>query len=191
VLSLAILVLALTGCRGGTSTSAPRRASTPSSTIDFPSGNTFVEPNHELTAARARYRQVVKKDPGNKYGWYNLGVIAQYEGHRAPATADYLKALDLDPRFEPVLYNLGVLRYRACDWTGAISYLERAVAVNDKDANAHWQLGLALAHGHGGDHHRSTRQLNEAIRLNPNLGNQLGPDVRRRDVNSIPCLRGN
>src|SRR4051794_20024548 len=72
---------------------------------DYFSGNVEV--------AKSEFQQVVDLDPANKYGWYNLGVIAQYAQDKKGAEADYKKALALDPNFEPVLYNLGVLRYGA------------------------------------------------------------------------------
>jgi Tfp pilus assembly protein PilF len=129
---------------------------------DYFSGN--------IQVAKSEFQQVVDTDPSNKYGWYNLGVIAQYAGDKKEAADDYNKALALDDKFEPVLYNLGVLRYGASDWDGAISYLKRATAVNDKDANAWWNLGLALAHKHTNPTDReSTVALNKAVKLNPNL----------------------
>src|SRR5690242_5355053 len=72
---------------------------------DYFSGNVEV--------AKSEFQQVVDLDPNNKYGWYNIGVIAQQSNDSKTAEADYKKALALDPNFEPVLYNLGVLRYGA------------------------------------------------------------------------------
>jgi tetratricopeptide (TPR) repeat protein len=124
----------------------------------------------KVQIAKGEFQQVVSLDPNNKYGWYNLGVIAQYAGDNEGAARDYNKALALDPKFESALYNVGVLRYGAGDWDGAISYLTRATAAKPKDANAWWNLGLALAHKHTkADDKRSTDALNEALKLNPNL----------------------
>src|SRR2546430_15611809 len=129
---------------------------------DYASGN--------VQGAKSEFQQVVTIDPNNKYGWYNLGVIAQYAGDKKVATSDYNKALALDPKFESALYILGVLRYAAGDWDGAISYLTRATAAKPKDASAWWNLGPALAHKHTkADDKRSTDALNEALKLNPNL----------------------
>ena len=127
-----------------------------------------------IQTAKTEFQQVTSCDPNNKYGWYNLGVMAQYAGNKKEAAADYQKALALDPKFESVLYNLGVLRYAAGDWNGAASYLRRATAVNDKDASAWWNLGLALANlakatKNNAINNESTDALNKALRLNPNL----------------------
>jgi Flp pilus assembly protein TadD len=129
---------------------------------DYFSGN--------IEVAKGEFQQVVNLDPKNKYGWYNLGVIAQYSGDKKQAADDYNKALELDPQFESVLYNLGVLRYNASDWQGAVNYLRRATAINAKDANAWWDLGLALAHlHHNATDKEATDALNKALKLNPNL----------------------
>jgi Tfp pilus assembly protein PilF len=125
----------------------------------------------QINVAKGEFQQVVQMDPKNKYGWYNLGVIAQYAGDKKQAADDYNKALELDPQFEPVLYNLGVLRYGASDWQGAVDYLRRATAVNAKDASAWWNLGLALAHWHKdtATDQEAKDALNKALKLNPNL----------------------
>ena len=42
---------------------------------------------------------LAKQDPKNKFGWYNLGVIAQSSGDANGAAADFVKAIAIDPRF--------------------------------------------------------------------------------------------
>jgi tetratricopeptide (TPR) repeat protein len=120
--------------------------------------------------AKSEFQMVVDKDPNNKYGWFNLGVLAENDNDTKTATTDYQKALAIDAAYEPALYNYGYLTYLASDWKGAIALLERAVAANPNDASAHWNLGLALAHLHApAGYKRSRKELNIAIKLNPNL----------------------
>jgi Tfp pilus assembly protein PilF len=131
---------------------------------DFRAGSTAL--------AKSEFEQVVKEDPNNKYAWYNLGVLAQYAGDTSSSAKNYQKALDIDPRFESALYNYGVLKFSGNDLPSAITYLEKAIAENNQDANAHWNLGLALAK-QGSDSKRSTKELNAAIKLNPDLPKSL------------------
>src|SRR5689334_24815378 len=71
-----------------------------------PSPTTFgpVDAPQSLSAARAKYEQVLKHDPHDKYAWYNLAVIAADECDPASAATDLLKALDIDPHFEAARY---------------------------------------------------------------------------------------
>jgi Tfp pilus assembly protein PilF len=169
VIAVALVIGATAGACGSSSKGdGAQGSSTQAATLLSKALSDYFSGNVEV--AKSEFQQVVDLDPNNKYGWYNLGVIAQYANDKKGAEADYKKALALDANFEPVLYNLGVLRYGASDWDGAISYLRRAVAVNDKDANAWWNLGLALAHKHTkATDKESTDALNKALALNPKL----------------------
>ena len=39
----------------------------------------------ETSKATTQFHDIVKADPTNKFGWYNLGVIAQYAGNSKEA----------------------------------------------------------------------------------------------------------
>jgi tetratricopeptide (TPR) repeat protein len=136
-------------------------------------------PYGEVDTAKAKqqFEQLVKDDPRNKYGWYNLGVLAQYEGKTREATANYRKTIDLDANFEGALYNLGLLRYQASDNDEAISLFRRAIAITPTDAKAHWNLGLALTAKNGSEamNKEATKELNAAIKLDKSLLAGLKP----------------
>lgn len=124
-----------------------------------------------LVQQKTHFQQIVNRDPTNRYGWYNLGVIAQNAKDTKAAAQDFNKAIAIDPHFESPLYQLGLLYFQANDLPDAITYLGRAVAANPMDANAHWQLGLALAHTHmAADSRHAVQELNAALRINPRLG---------------------
>ena len=103
-------------------------------------------PTCDLSVAKTRYQQDVNADPSDKYGWYNLAVIAQSDKDSTTATRDYEKAIAVDPKFEPPLYNLGVMRFQTGNYTAAVGLLNRAVATNPRDANARLELASALVH---------------------------------------------
>jgi hypothetical protein len=90
------------------------------------------------------------------------------------AAGDLRKAIALNPGNEPALYLYGAMRYNASDWNEAVTYLRRAVTANRLDANAHWLLGLSMAHFHGPEARarESARHLREALRLDPSLRKQ-------------------
>ena len=135
---------------------------------------------------RAFYACIVKNGPNDQYGWYDLGVIDQRAGNTNKAVSDYLKAIAIQSNFESALYNLGVLRLQARDYSAAITLLTRAVTADEKDTNAHLNLSRALANLHTvAGNTRSKVELTQARKLDPKLVPTPPPDV----VNGIPLRR--
>jgi cytochrome c-type biogenesis protein CcmH/NrfG len=123
-----------------------------------------------LVQQKSHFQQIVKSDPTNRYGWYNLGVIAQGAQDTNAARADFERAIAVAPNFEAPLYRLGLLRFQANDIPGAITDLGRAVTANPRDACAHWVLGLALNRvDHPADDHRAANEMRAALKLDPAL----------------------
>jgi Tfp pilus assembly protein PilF len=179
------VVLAASACGGG-SKSSPTSLGTPqtvgpraraservrSAALVKEAQGDFAKGRTDL--AKSEFEAAVAQWSDNKYGWFGLGVIAQDAKDASQARTDYDTALAIDPHFESALYNYGVLLYLDNDLDQAITYLDRAVRENDTDANAHWDLGLALAkRNHGDDSKRSTVEFNKALELNPRLLNRL------------------
>jgi Tfp pilus assembly protein PilF len=166
---------------GGISTrAAAPRASVADALAKYKAGH--------VALAKTELQAVVKKDPTDKYGWYDLGVITQGSGDNKSAGVDYLKAIAIDPRFEAALYNYGVLRFQANDIAPAILYLRRAAAADPNDANAHWNLGLALARPNTpATNKQASVELNLALKLDPKLIKTLDLPVRGR-TKSAPAI---
>ena len=119
----------------------------------------------------------MKTDPNDKYGWYNLGVIAQGAGKTSTAANDYLQAHQDPTRPSSRRCTTSACcSFQSNDITDAITYLGRATVANPKDANAHWNLGLALGrHAHDRPTTSEPRsELNNALKLNPTLIKTLG-----------------
>jgi tetratricopeptide (TPR) repeat protein len=155
-----LLIAAMAACSTSSKSAAP--VSVNQALQDYLNGN--------VSLAKSEFQAIVKADPTNKYGWYNLGVIAQNAGQTSSAAKDYLLAIKADPTFESPLYNLGVLRFQSNQIPDAINYLAKATVANPKDANAHWNLGLALIRpATKADNARATKELNLALKLNPAL----------------------
>ena len=103
-----------------------------------------------------------------KYGWYDLGVVAQRDQDFEKAAGDYLRAIAIGPKFEPALYNLAVIRLQSRQYTAAVTLLDRAVAANPKDAKAFEKLAVALVHLHtAADDARAKVALNKSLALDP------------------------
>jgi Tfp pilus assembly protein PilF len=129
-----------------------------------------------LTAAEKDFKDVISRDPKNKFAFYDLGLIYQTQKKSSDAEAQYRLALAIDPKFEVALYNLGILRANANDVTGAIDLYRRAIASNAKDANAHYNLGLLLR-GQG-----KTQEGNAEVQTAVNLDKTLRPKAINEGV---------
>jgi tetratricopeptide (TPR) repeat protein len=97
-----------------------------------------------IADAEKDFKEVIKRDPNNKYAYYDLGLICQNQKKSAEAETAYRRAIAIDPKFEVALYNLAILRANANDVNGAIDLYRSAIAANAKDPNAHYNLGLLL-----------------------------------------------
>ena len=122
-----------------------------------------------LTQAEQDFLQVISQDAKNKFAHYDLGLIYQTQGKNADAESEYRLALTIDPKFEPPLYNLAIVRTLAKDDTGAIDLYRRAIASNAKDANAHFNLGLLLRKT------GKTSEGNSQVQIAVNLDSSLRP----------------
>ena len=62
-----------------------------------------------MHAAEGHYRLALCTDPAVALYWFNLAVVVEDLGRRAEAIATYEQALELDPDFADVHYNLARL----------------------------------------------------------------------------------
>jgi Tfp pilus assembly protein PilF len=138
---IGVVVVAVWSTTTGVWDSAPGRTSVLRTPLEC-----TPSPACDLSVSETRYQQDAKADPSDKYGWYNLAVIAQSDKDSTTAARDYEKAIAIDPEFESPLYNLGVIRLQAGNYTAAVSLLNRAVAANPSDVNARLELASALVH---------------------------------------------
>jgi tetratricopeptide (TPR) repeat protein len=97
----------------------------------------------KLDEATSAYYLTLSKDPGNKYAFYNLGVIASTRGGLAIAEDFYRIAIEIDPKFSNPLFNLAILRQNAGAFPEAIELYKRVIAIEPNNANAHFNLALA------------------------------------------------
>ena len=74
-----------------------------------------------LSAASTAYHLTLKYDKTNKYAFYNLALIDAADGNYGLAEGNYRSALVTDPKFDPALFNLGILRTARNDPKEAMS----------------------------------------------------------------------
>jgi WD40 repeat protein/Flp pilus assembly protein TadD len=72
------------------------------------------------------------------------------------------KAIDLDPEEEDFWNTLGVVRYRAGDWRGAVAALEKSVSIQGH--NSYDDFFLALSRWHLGERQEAVRLYDQALR---------------------------
>ncbi|NJL57921.1 hypothetical protein HC928_24435, partial [bacterium] len=84
------------------------------------------------------------------------------------ATADFNRALQLNPKDERTYYNRGCMRHRWGDNTGAIADFSQAIALEPRHAFAYMQRGILR--GLGGDTPGAIADLRQAMTYLCNSG---------------------
>lgn len=77
--------------------------------------------------AKAQLKRSLELDPQQTESWYELGDIALNSGEDAEARSDYERVLQRNPKHGGALTGMGVLAYRAKDYSSADRYLTQAV----------------------------------------------------------------
>lgn len=123
-----------------------------------------------LDKAREDYLAVISQEPNNKVAHYNLGVVYQQLNDVKSATDAYRKALEIDPKYQPALFNLAVL-LTPTDPPAAAGYYRQILAINPEDANVHFNLGLLLRET--GQEAEGNAEVGKALELDPSLASRL------------------
>ena len=170
VVLAAALAFGATGCGGdggsGKDSSSSTSASDAQKAKSALDAGLKAHASGDLTTAAADYNRTLKYDGTNKFAFYNLALIDEASKNYGLAEEHYRAALDADPKYEPALFNLAILR-TSRDPKEAVSLYRRAVAANKKDASAWLNLGLLLRAS--GDKQEGDRAVAHAIELNPDL----------------------
>jgi tetratricopeptide (TPR) repeat protein len=106
-----------------------------------------LEKQGDLSDAAELFNKVIAVQPNNHVAYYNLGVIAQQQQNTAAALTQYGRALAINPRYVPALFNEATI-YTTSDPTRAISVFRRVVALQPVAPTAYLDLGkLEISHG--------------------------------------------
>ena len=109
----------------------------------------------------------IRANPGNAYNYKLRGDLQLVVKAYAPAEADYRKAIDLLPEWQPPYNNLARLYILQGKQKEAIDNLTRAVANNPSNAAAHMTLGYL--HMQQGDKDNAVRVYERAVEALPGL----------------------
>ncbi len=116
--------------------------------------------------ARTEFESVIRIDPADTDGYFDLGVVDQRQGLDPAATAAYSRAFFLDPRSSAALFNLAVMDAPSSP-PEAINLYRKILIIKPHDANTEFNLGLLLIGN--GQKAQGDRLLTLAIHSNPAL----------------------
>ena len=94
--------------------------------------------------AETTFRNVLVLSPKNKFAWYNLGLLAQVQNKAAAALADYSRAISIDPKYTPAMYNKAILLERT-NLRSALALYQQITSINPKAATAYLREGLSTS----------------------------------------------
>ncbi|MGC2619288.1 MAG: tetratricopeptide repeat protein [Acidobacteriaceae bacterium] len=113
----------------------------------------------------------LKSDPNNITLLVQIGGIYHITRQYADAAGWYQKAVALDPKNVPIRTKLAISLYRAGDPDGAIEELNQGLAVDPKDVNSLFNLGMIRLQGKD-DAQGALAAWQQLLKSNP----QLSPD---------------
>jgi tetratricopeptide (TPR) repeat protein len=177
---LIMVGLAMTGCGSGTSkhTSSAQSSSSSSDQVTSGSATTLIETGiaqataKQYQQAETTFRDVLVLSPGNKFAWYNLGLIAQVQNRASEAIADYSKAIASDPTYTPAMYNMAILM-EATNLHAALALYQRTTRINPKAATAF--LRESFVYARLGDKASAAQARARAVALDPSLARIPSP----------------
>jgi tetratricopeptide (TPR) repeat protein len=170
--------LGLTACGGGTNLTSSGKSST---TTAQPAANSAAALlNAGIAQANARqyqqaettFHDVLVLAPTNKFAWYNLGLIAQVQNRAPTALTDYSKALSIDPKYTPAMYNKAILLERT-DPHAALALYRQITSINPKAATAY--LRESFVYNRLGDKSSAKQARAHAVALDSSLATVTAP----------------
>ncbi len=97
-------------------------------------------------------------------------IMAKKKKDYKPALNYLSKAYSLSPNDERVLFGLTIVNYLMKNYSEAISYGEKFIVLNNKNADIYYKLGLS--YNFTGKFDKAQLYLNKAYALNPKLKNK-------------------
>ncbi len=169
-----VISLALIGCGGATNAASSTASSAQSAVSVAKLINTGITQAtaKQYQQAVTTFRDVLVVSPNNKFAWYNLGLIAQVQNHAGPAVAAYTKALTIDPRYTPAMYNKAILLERT-NLHSALALYQRITSINPKAATAY--LRESFVYDRLGDKTKAKEARTRALGLDKSLATVTSP----------------
>ncbi len=93
------------------------------------------------------------------------GMVQEMLENLEQASADYNKAIEINPKYANAYNNRGNIKSKRADFKGAIKDYNRAIELNSLFVEAYCNRGIAEENL--GDHHEALEDFDRAIELNP------------------------
>ncbi len=120
---------------------------------------------NRLDRAQRKLEHVMAGNPDNAETNFALGNLWLAKGDRDKAKGFYRRTLQLDPRHDRVLNNLGVLAIEEKRWVLAEAFLSNSLRIDPADAKTNYLLAEARYERH--DLVGAHAAMAEALRLRP------------------------
>jgi tetratricopeptide (TPR) repeat protein len=174
---LIVVGLALTGCGSGStdlakSSQSASKTSAANSALALLNTGIAQANAKQYQQAETTFRDVLVISPNNKFAWYNLGLLAQVQNKAGSALADYAKALSIDPKYTPAIYNKAILVERT-NLRSALALYQRITSINPKAATAF--LRESFVYQRLGDKNRAKQARDRAVALDRSLATVTSP----------------
>jgi tetratricopeptide (TPR) repeat protein len=111
-------------------------------------------------------------DPQHNLAHLNLGIALRDQGHLEQAAAEFTQAAQVSPLDPRTWRELANCRIKQKQFEQAIPPLEQFLKLLPNNADAHWDLAMALTAAHHPEE-EAREHLSKAISLNPQLANRL------------------
>ena len=131
---------------------------------DYNSALADIDQNR-LDRAQGKLERVLANNPENAETNFALGNLWLARGDRGRAKGYYHRTLQLDPRHDRVLNNLGVLAIEEKRWPLAELFLSDSLAIEPGDAKTNYLLAEVRYERHDLDGAHAA--MSEALRLQP------------------------
>jgi tetratricopeptide (TPR) repeat protein len=129
-----------------------------------------------IDEASSHYRDILRRDPSNKFAFFNLGMLAQLSNRGAEARDYYSRALRSDANFLPALFNLAILEEANGNNRAAEGLYRRAIREHPDHAASRYNLGLLLIRE--GRTEEGQEQLDRAAEMDPGLSGATGTQTQ-------------
>ena len=180
VVWLAVACLGFAGCGSGGSDAASSSHSSSANSAGSTAQSATALINTGIAQANAKqyqqaettFRNVLVLSPKNKFAWYNLGLLAQVQNKAADALADYSRALSIDPKYTPAMYNKAILLERT-NLRSALALYQQITSINPRAATAYLREGFVYQRL--GDKGRAKQARARAVALDSSLATVTSP----------------
>lgn len=167
----AVIAVAVTAC-AGTGPPVPKA----SIATTLAAGSAALH-QRNFPAAEQLFMQVIRRQPRQVAGYYDLGLAYQAQHDYRDALRSYAKAQAVNGRFVPAIYNRAVLCSQSDP--GLAMFLYRVViSIQPDSPTAYLNLGLLEAQQNPKQPDLAEDLLTKAMRLEPSLASRIPASLR-------------